>query len=293
MKEVMMVLAMALLLAAAPSSRACTIFVGVKADTVLVGNNLDAPHYFPRLWIIPESEGKYARICFGIDDEFRTAEGGMNDQGLYISVNALDEDTGWKPDQDLADWEEWSGWYGTGVPDGILASCATVEEAILVFETHNLFTLGRVKFLIADKTGASAVIEWHAGRLRVLRRSETPYQISTNFVQSAFAPDSIPCQRYRIADEMLGTTGSDPSIDGFRGVLSATHLEFRTPTIYSNICNLTTGDIHIYYFHNFEEVRAMNLSEEAGSGRAEYLVRDLFEVKPYVATVYEGFSGER
>jgi len=83
-----------------------------------------------------------------------------------------------------------------------------------VFKTHNLITLGRAKFLVADKTGASAVIEWDAG-------------------------------------EMLGAAGSDPSIDDFRGILSATHLEFRAPTVYSNICNLTTGDVHVYCFHNF------------------------------------------
>ncbi len=287
-----MILAAVLPLVAASAPLACTIFMGLGDEAVLVANNLDAPHYYPRMWIIPASEGRYARMCFGVDKEFRIAEGGMNEHGLYISVNALDDDTGWAADADLPDWEEWSGWFETGVPDGILARCATVEGAIRVFQGYNLFTLARVKFLVADRSGASVVIEWHAGRLQFLRRENAPYQISTNFVESAFAAGPVPCERYSIADEMLSAMGRDFSVDRFRGVLSATHLEFRTPTIYSNICNLETGEITIYYFHNFEEAVSVNLHEAVKGGRAEYLVRDLFKVRPYVATVYEGYAAD-
>ena len=277
-----------LLVAAVGSSSACTIFVEVKPDTVLVGNNLDESNFVPRLWFVPDCEGQYARFCFGFDENFRIAEGGMNDQGLYISVNALGKDTGWKSDPSLPDWEQWSGWYQSGVPDGILAKCATVEEAIEVFRGYNLFTLGKVKFLVADKTGASAVIEWSGGHLRFLRRPDAKtYQISTNFVQSDYAPTEIPCERYRIAEMMLDGGRNRHSIDGFRGILSATHLEFMTPTVYSNICNLNTGDIYVYYFHNFEEPVRMNLHEALKGGRTERLVRDLFCVRPYVATLYE------
>lgn len=293
MNRAMIAFTMLLLIVVVGASAACTIFVGVKSDTVLVGNNLDAPNYFPRLWIVPQSDGQYARICFGVDEDFKIAEGGMNDQGLYISVNALDEDTGWNPDPNLPDWEDWSGWYESGVPDGILAECATVEEAIEVFKGYNLFTLGSVKFLVADMTGDSAVIEWSAGQLRFVRGAGRPYQVSTNFVQSAYAPTEIPCQRYLIADKMLADGSDHLSVGHFRRILSATHLEFLTPTIYSNICNLNTGEIYVYYFHNFEEVVTINLHEAAKGGRAEHLVRDLFGVRPYVATIYEGYAAEK
>jgi len=150
---------------------ACTILVSVQKNSVIIGNNLDASNYFPKMWFIPQTEGQYGRLCFGLDENFKIAEGGMNNQGLYISVNALDKETGWAADSTLSAWEEWEGWLESGVPDGILAKCATVEEAIAVFKKYNLFTLQKVKFLIADKTGNSVVIEWSKGALKFLKRN--------------------------------------------------------------------------------------------------------------------------
>ena len=255
----------------------------------MIGNNLDASNYFPKMWFVPPTEEQYGRLCFGFDENFKIAEGGMNDQGLYISVNALDQETGWTADSTLPDWEEWEGWFECGVPDGILAKCATVEEAIAVFKKYNLFTLQKVKFLVADKAGNSVVIEWSNGALRFLKRNEKDYQISTNFVTSNYKPEDIPCYRYKTAVKMFEDNKKRASVDFLRGILSATHIEFNTPTVYSNICNLNTGDIYIYYFHNYEEAVKINLREKLKEGRSEYLLSDLFKVKPYVAKVYEDY----
>jgi penicillin V acylase-like amidase (Ntn superfamily) len=281
-----------LLLALGFASRhlyACTIFVSAQGDSVMVGNNLDAADCYPKVWFVPPANCQYGRLCFGFDDSFRIAEGGMNDQGLYISVNALSEETGWVADSTLQDWEEWEGWFESGVPDGILAMCATVDEAVDVFRRYNLFTLQRVKFLLADKTGNSVVIEWSKGALQFLRRGDKDYQVSTNFVTSSYKPEDVPCYRYRAAASMFEASKNARSVDVLRGVLSVTHNGFMTPTVYSNICNLNTGDIYIYYFHNYEEVLKINLREKLKGGRSEYLVGDLFKVKPYVATVYEQY----
>ena len=54
----------------------------------------------------------------------------------------------------------------------ILARCATVAEAEAVFRDYNLFTLDRVRFLLADASGASTVVEWRDGELRCLPRGD-------------------------------------------------------------------------------------------------------------------------
>lgn len=272
---------------------ACTIFVGVDGKSVLVGNNLDEANCYPRIWFVPASDGTYGRVCFGFDENFRIAEGGMNDQGLYISVNALSQPTGWIADSTLQDWEQWEGWFESGVPDGILAMCATVDEAIAVFRTYNLFTLQKVKFLIADKTGNSMVIEWGKGGLQFLSRGEKTHQVSTNFVTSNYEPQNIPCYRYKSATGMFEENRKPLSVDFFRGILSVTHMEFPTPTVYSNICNLNTGDINLYYFHNYEEVVRVNLEEKLKEGRSAYLVGDLFKVKPYVAEIFQQYRAKK
>ena len=82
---------------------------------------------------------------------------------------------------------------------------------------------------------------------------------------------------------------SRSTVEGLRGLLSATHLEFQTPTVMSSICNLATGEVHVYYFHDFERVRVFDLHDEIASGRHGFPVRDLFSPQPYVAEVYESF----
>jgi len=266
----------------------CTTVVKAKGTSVLAGFNLDYRNYVPRMWIIPASDDRYGRFCFGFDENFKIAEGGLNEKGLFIAVNALNEDAGWKADPGLPNWEKWPGWYQTGVPDGILAKCATVDEAVRVFKSYNLFTLNRVKFLIADKSGDSIVIEWSREGLQFVERAKD-FQISTNFITSNYEPGQYPCPRYKVAEQIVSTGADRNSLDLIRSILSATHMEFQTPTVYSNICDLRSGDIHIYYFHNYEEVAKINLFEELKKGEARYAVESLFKVKPYVADVYKSF----
>jgi len=265
----------------------CTTVFTSSGETRLAAFNLDCDNYFPRVWFVPAGEEGYGRFCFGTDESERIAEGGMNDQGLFIAVNALNEAADWRPDPDLPDWTEWDGWFGAGVPDGILARCATVEQAVEVFKSYNLFTLANVKFLIADAAGASVVVEWSAGALRFVPRQSSGHQISTNFVTSDYAAADVPCGRYSLAERMLSAAGRAADADLLRRVLSATHLEFQTPTILSTICDLKTGDIRLYYFHYFDAEIVFNLHEELKKGRHGGLLGDLAPLKPYVATVYE------
>jgi len=264
---------------------ACTTVVGVGEHTVLVANNLDtAPP--PRIWFIPGEGGLYGRMCFGTDAEFRIAEGGVNERGLFIAVNAVDP-TGWAADLELPPWEEWSGWYGTGVPDGILANCATVDEAVAVFRGYSLLTLAHVKFLLADRSGASAIVEWSDGRLRVIGHAGPGHQISTNTLTSALNAGQARCERHAIAERILARHHGEPTPDLMRGILSATHLEGWTPTIYSAVYDLVRGRIELYYFHNFEEAVSLDLTEQLSKGKSRHALADLFAVLPFIRTVYE------
>ena len=277
-----------LLLATLPANypvSACTNLVVARDGVVLAANNLDTSPP-PRLWFIPGGEGLYGRMCFGTDEEFRIAEGGVNERGLFIAVNALKE-TGWTPDPELPSWEEWSGWYGTGVPDGILANCATVDEAVAVFRAYNLLTLAHVKFLLADRSGASAIVEWGGDELAVISRSGAGHQVSTNVLTAPYAGSEVPSDRHRTASQIIASHDERPTKTLMRRVLSATHLEGWTPTIYSASYDLIAGRVDVYYFHNFEEVVTFDLADELKKGRANHLLADLFTVRPVVEIVYK------
>lgn len=271
-----------LLAASIRATEACTIISAKSNHRMLAAANEDANNPNAKMWFVPASDTTYGRVCFGFDADYRIAESGMNDRGLFIDVNALNADTGWKAEPGKPDWEEWEGWFGTGVPDGVLAKCATVSDALRIFERYNLLTFARVKYLIADRSGASAIVEWSRDSLRIIE-TNGDYQVSTNFLTSDYAPGNEPCMRFEIANRMLGEAGGEISCDLMRAVMSATCFEYFSfsPTIYSICCDLASGDVTVYLFHNFEEALSFNLHERLAAGAARHRLHDCFENHSY------------
>jgi hypothetical protein len=275
MKHLAYFLILVFLFFSANPTEGCTIVMVAQGNLVLAGNNEDWKNPMTKIWFIPASNGKHGRVCVGFDDMF--AQGGMNEQGLFIDANALGP-TGWKPIEGKPTFEG-------ELLDSLLAECATVEEAIAFFSKYNIPGLARARFPIADRTGASAVIEYGQGKVQYVRKMGV-YQIATNFVITNVKGEDYPCTRYRIADMMLKNARA-VSLDLVRAVLSATHQEGPYPTVYSNICDLRNGVLYLYNFHNFEEVRQFHLEEELKKGKTTYDIPSLFSVKTHVAYVFE------
>jgi len=274
-KHVACVLAICLGLGPARPAEGCTIVMAAKGGTVLAGNNEDWNNPATKIWFIPGSNGRHGRVCVGFDDLY--AQGGMNDQGLFIDANALGP-TGWKPVEGKPEFQG-------DLVDRILADCATVDEAIALCDKLNIPDLALARFPIADRTGASAVIEYGQGRVQYVRKTGV-YQIATNFVMSNVKGEAYPCMRYRVADKMLQDAGA-VSLDLVRAVLSATHQEGQYPTVYSNICDLKNGVITLYNFHDFEQVVRFDLAEELKKGAKTHDIPSLFPVKTHVAHVFD------
>ena len=243
----------------------CTIVMAARNGLVLAGNNEDRNHPKTVVTFIPASGHYYGRVIFGYDDMF--VQGGMNDQGLFIDGNAL-APTGWRPDPDKPTFR--------GSPLlVVLGTCATCEDVKAFFEKFNFPALERARLPVADRTGASMVVEYSGGRVGFVR-SDTWYQIATNFVISNVKDGNYPCWRYRAADKMM-SGAKELSVDLIRDVLAKTHQEGNSLTVYSNIYDLKKGLIYVYFLRNFEEVVVMNLSEELKKGQRRLELPSLFK----------------
>ncbi len=240
---------------------ACTGIVVSDRDQVLVGNNEDWFNMRTKIWFTQPAVGRYGGVYFGFDN--LSPQGGMNQQGLFFDIFALREREA--PRQ-------------TGKPTvkrdlmrEMMATCATVKEALALIDQYQKDFLDRRQVFIADATGDAAIIEGNA----VVRKNED-HLIVTNFRQSKNASGPSDCRRYRIAQDLLKSCTAD-RFTCIRRILAATHQEGAYPTLYSNIYDLTAKTVHVYYFHNYEEPIVIDLERvlEKSTG-----VRDLSALFP-------------
>jgi hypothetical protein len=243
----------------------CTIVMAARNGLVLAGNNEDRNHPKTVVTFVPASGKYYGRVVFGYDDA--PVQGGMNDQGLFIDGNAL-APTGWTPEPDKPT-------LGGFVMTTILSTCATCKDVQALFERSSSPALERARFPVADRTGASMVVEFGQGRVQFVK-SDAWYQIATNFVMSNVKDGNYPCWRYRAADKIM-SGAKELSLDLIRDVLEKTHQEGNSLTVYSNIYDLKQGTIYVYNLRNFEEVVVLNLAEELKKGQRRLEFPSLFK----------------
>jgi putative intracellular protease/amidase len=243
----------------------CTIVMAARNGLVLAGNNEDRNHPQTIVTFIPAKGSFYGRVVFGYDDA--PVQGGMNDQGLFIDGNAL-APTGWKPDPEKPV-------FRGNVMMTILATCATCGDVEDFFSRSNFPALERARFPVADRTGASIVVEYGQGKVQFVK-SGTWYQIATNFVMSNIRDENYPCWRYRAADKILSEAG-ELSLDLVRNALEKTRQEGRALTVYSNIYDLKKGSVTTYLLRNFEEAVVLDLAEELKKGQRRIELASLFK----------------
>jgi hypothetical protein len=248
---------------------ACTGFCVSQGDLVLVGNNEDWKNPFTKVWYEPARDGKYGRVYFGFDNFY--PQGGMNEKGLVFDGFA----TGPHKVKDSLNKPT----YGGNLMDTVMAQCATVDEALKLFDKYNLEFLERAMFFVADENGESAIIEGD----KIIRKNGK-YQIVTNFYQSEVKDGQIPCERYKIADAML-KDADEISVDLCKRVLAATHNEGQTPTVYSNVYDLKKRIVYLYHFHNFQNEVKIDLAEELKKGARRMDLPAMFP-RMYIAETY-------
>lgn len=236
-----------------------------KNGLVLVGNNEDRKFLKTTVSFLPATERSYGSIVFGFTDA--PGQGGMNDQGLTIDGNRVSP-TGWTA-------EEGKPFFRGFVIMQILATCATVKDAKAFFEKYNVPALERARFPIADRTGASMVVEFAQGRVQFVETEEW-YQISTNFIMSNVRNREYPCWRYETA-ERLFKKANHLDVDLIRDILDSTQQRGNSLTVYSSLYDLRGDIIYVYNRSDFNNPIVLNLADELKAGRRTLNLPELFK----------------
>src|SRR4051794_8088837 len=196
------------------SGWACTVFMSAGGDPML-GRNFDF-HDEPALVLHHHPPGAYKSVSLvdisylGVDrahlervDDPGQLDGasrlpfdGMNENGVAVAMAAV-------PSARTAAGRTVGS---LGVMRQVLDRAASVEEAVAIF-TRAAIDFGGgppLHYLVADASGAGAVVEYVSGRVHVIRRGTKPYLAMTNFV---LAGKAHPDHRYRTAVGTLRAAG--------------------------------------------------------------------------------------
>lgn len=141
---------------------------------------------------------------------------GFNDAGVFIGLAA-----DYQAEPSVTSGRKWIG--GLGIQRMVLDHAESLEDALDLFEDHNVdFTGGPgLHYLLADRTGAKAVVEFDAGTLQVIRPPKNqPWMCLENFHMSTTPEDQRSSQRrYSTCADALSTAEGKVSVDEAVGLL--------------------------------------------------------------------------
>jgi len=141
----------------------------------------------------------------------------------------------------------------------VLDQAQDVEQAISLLGQYNLdFGDGPpLHYLLADRGGSSAVVEFVRREMRVLRNRD-PWQVATNFLLSevgAASPDDL-CPRYREAKATLTRTAGQLSPEEAMALLGRVS---QTITRWSALYDLRSGAVQVAMGRAYDSVHAFGL----------------------------------
>ncbi len=250
---------------------ACTVFASLDGDgDLLLGRNFDW-HNRPTLLLFTHPPEGYDSVSL-VDISYLGFDGGtppwievlrlrdapywpfdgMNEQGLAVGMMAVPHA------QDRADPLQ-TTISGLQAMRLILDQARSVDEAIaLLREYHIDFDGGPpLHYLVADRKGTSAIIEFIDGEMKVLRNQE-PWQVATNFLMSGRSPEAAKtlCPRYARAYHALEQGEGALSPMQAMAILEDVS---QPNTMWSVVYGLTTGDIAVSMGGDHEQVYSFDL----------------------------------
>jgi hypothetical protein len=149
-----------------------------------------------------------------------------------------------------------------------METCATVAEAVALFESSNLSFMSCQQFLFVDRHGAVAVVE---GDETVWMDGDT-FAI-TNFYLSDPSLGGWPCWRYDAVTRMLDEDAT-PSTARIAELLEAAS---HPGTRYSVVCDLVRGVLRVSYAHDFTQWAIVDVATLCEQGSERVSVRELVE----------------
>lgn len=173
---------------------------------------------------------------------------GMNEKGLAMALLAV-------PHAEPPQSGEGTMLNTTTMIRLVLDKAATVNEALVLIKAHPIYFSGAVQchYLLADVHGASAIVEFLDGEVKVTP-GDGKYQAVTNFIVYDGRNEGeggTEFERYSTIVGRLKELGGIVSQEDAMAILSQTKIPGRTQ--WSVVYNLSTGEVSVCMGEKYDE----------------------------------------
>ncbi len=181
---------------------------------------------------------------------------GMNEAGVAVGMAAVPQaddrhDRG-KPTIDSLE-----------VIREILDHAGSADEAVAILGRYNIDWEGGppLHYLVADRTGHAALVEYQGGQIIVLP-NEGPWHAATNFTRSAITGNAAgQCPRYDALVGRLTTSGGNLDSNAALGLLQ-TVSQTESPTQWSVVYGMSTGQVDVVMGRRYDHVHSFRLGQK-------------------------------
>ena len=181
---------------------------------------------------------------------------GMNEAGVAVGMAAVPQaDQRRDPGKPTIDSLE--------VMRAILDRAGSVDEAVAILGQYNIDWEGGppLHYLVADRSGRAALVEFVGGQIIVLPNAG-PWHAATNFTRSAVAGDAAgQCQRYDTLVRRLTDAGGKLAPRDALGLLQAV-AQIESATQWSVVYDMSTGQVDVVMGQAYDRARSFRLGQE-------------------------------
>lgn len=275
MKKIRISLLFSILILTIHNGFGCTIFSAKdKGGQVWAGNNEDYFFTFKNLInIVPSKANCFGYIYLTYNGASASMQGGVNEAGLFFDFNAVPYT---KRKEESITKEHFPGGEEK-MFEYIMEHLTTVQEVIDLYKKYEVWGIEYGQLHLADKYGNLGIIV--ADSMWITKNN---YLASTNYNLCHANHDGDDCFRMPIAERLL--KNNEPSFDLFTQICDSTHQFYSSGvgTIYSNIHNLTTGEVWFYFGQDYTNAYKTTIQELLRSGKTSLYICDLFKEQPLV-----------
>ena len=220
-----------------PSNSCSVVALHTSGGDVVIGRNFDGASYRPHFVVSSEMDEGYRVLGNSCYAPYHWVSDGINEHGLFAGVST----NGHPKQYNYPDLR-----YPTEPAVQVihmvricLETCRTVEEAAELFGSVRIWFSNEVNhILLADSSGAMAVVEFDRSRTAAIFRSEDPYMVLTN---SAYLEGetylSDNCWRY--CEAMKWLHRNHGRTDDIRPLIESLQLHGGGRTLWTSIFNLS------------------------------------------------------